>query len=323
MRQSVTVFLLCFLSLGVPAAAQEVGEKLAPVYRSDRHFGDGVAFLQRLGPGWSVHIEASDGAEMTFQGSESGLRLELPEAKLVSPQEVVTPLGYRIRVGDDLPEYQVGAEPAIEITAPNGNRTYLYDVGRAVVVVELDGLRWLRRSPETSWRLPDGTRLDELRGYDQWEMTTVDGGRFHLDVASKTWSEAEPLSSALMVADLSIPVLGGDGDDWLLSIEQDHLFFAWDWYPGPLSVEEIVGPIESGPMRRELTLLFNDIERVQPPGHTAAYLLGRRLALTGGDVVTFVDPDGEQTQVYLMPGAHEPDTFAPERYNPRPQLRTR
>ena len=85
----------------------------------------------------------------------------------------------------------------------------------------------------------------------------------------------------------------------------------------------MIEPVESGSRRQELDLLFNEFERVQRPADMAAYLLGRRLALSGGDTVTFVPPDGEPVTAYLLPGPSDPDTRLPAPYDPTDRMRIR
>ncbi|RMF74565.1 MAG: hypothetical protein D6738_05995, partial [Acidobacteria bacterium] len=51
---------------------------------------------------------------------------------------------------------------------------------------------------------------------------------------------------------------------------------------------------------------FNSLEREQQPWELAAVILGRRLALGGGDRVTFRPPGQEPRTGYILPGPLEP-----------------
>jgi hypothetical protein len=325
MRQLMLLLTLGCFALAVPVSAQEeTGEKIAPAFRAERHFSAGVAYLDQLRPGWQVRIDKADGASWELAMGEEGLELtSLPASRLEEGTSVVTPLGYRVTVGPSVPKHVAQAQYGIEVRAPNDKSSLLYDLGRSVLVLEMDGRLWDYRSHETSWRLPDGSRLDEMYGLGQWELTTIHGERFRLDLRSMTFEERPPLSSPLLLADTSVPTLWGDGDDWVYPVDRDHVVSAWDWYPGTLTVAEILEFVSSGPVRQELNVFFNGLERPQRPVEMAAYLLGRRLSLAGGDRVTFRPVDGEPVTVYLLPGPADPNTTLPDRFDPMRRFRMR
>jgi hypothetical protein len=323
MRQLLVVLLACASALAGQVFAEDSPEKIPPAFRSERHFSAGASYLRQMGPGWTVRVERADGSTLELAVGEDGLELELPAARMESDREVVTPLGYRLRVGEDLPSYVPEYFLAIEVEAPNGKLSYLYDLGRSVLVLELDGRWWESKRRETSWRFPDGSRLDEVSAYGQWELTTIHGERFRLDTSSLTWEQLPSLTTSLLINEMSVPVLQGNGDDWLYPSGEDHVVYRWSWYPGSLGVEEVIESVESGARRGDLDLLFNELERVQRPADMAAYLLGRRLALSGGDTVTFVPPDGDPVTAYLLPGPSDPETRLPAPYDPSDRMRLR
>jgi hypothetical protein len=325
MRQLTILLTLACLSFNVPTPAQDTPEKIAPAFRAERHYAAGVSYLERLAPGWTIRIDRADGSSLELAMGEAGLEAtSLPASRLVEEgTTVVTPFGYRISVGPSVPKHIARAQYGIEVRAPNDNVTFLFDVGRQVLVLEPDGRLWDKPSHETSWRLPDGTRMDELYGYDEWEVVTIHGERFRLDTRTLRFEQQPSLSSPLLLADVSVPMLWGDGDDWVYPLGEDHVVSAWSWYPGPLSVDEIIAWVDAGPARQELNLFFNGLEFAQQPAEMAAYLLGSRLSLSGGDRVTFVPVEGEEVTVYLLPGPADPDTRLPQGYDPTDRFRLR
>lgn len=323
MRQ-FTVLLLAVCATVTSLLAEDERTPIPPAFRSQEHFAAGQSYLEGLGPGWTVEIDRADGLHFELQVGEGGFaEPDLPPARLESKHVAVTPLGYRITGGVELPRYIKGARSVLEIEAPNGRYSLLYDFGPGLIVYEGDGRAWEYRNHKASFRLPDGTRFDELAPYDEWELLTLRGERFVFDVTSGTWREETSLDSPISLPDFFVPALGGDGDDWYYPEEEDHIVFAWSWYPGSLTVAEVIDATATGKRRYGIDLYFNELAYEQRPAEMAAYLLGRRLALSGGDRVTFVSPVGKRETIYLFPTPIEPGGRLPKAHDPTSRFRMR
>ena len=110
--------------------------------------------------------------------------------------------------------------------------------------------------------------------------------------------------------------VAGGGDDWRRAVGEEHMVFAWNWFPYGLELERLIADVSEGPRRNALNLFFNELAEVQPPEEMGAALLARRLALNGGDRVTFRVPGEDPRLVFILPGNIEADFTTPPEFVP-------
>lgn len=163
---------------------------------------------------------------------------------------------------------------------------------------------WSTRIQDTFvLRLPDGTRVDTIDAGAHWEALTLRGERFRLDARARAWTALDPLPSPPLIPDTDTVYVTRDGETWRRPIREEHVVFAWNWYPAGLPLERAIADVETGPRRKDLDRYFVEIANEQPPADEAAYVLGRRLALSGGDQVIFERPGGPPDRVFLLPAS--------------------
>ncbi|HHN73995.1 MAG TPA: hypothetical protein ENK10_02075 [Acidobacteria bacterium] len=299
-----------FLFLVPPAVAappeQPLGALIAPAFRAQRHFERGAAFLRSLPDGTTIHVERNDGSQFELALREGVLHTELPACRLEKDgTQLVSPLGYRLGLT------LLGRRIAVKIVAPSGAETVFFSANKRLQAREGDGQTWATRRPEPVLRLPDGTRIDVLDSRSAWEVYTLAGERYRLEVQGDSrWKPLPKVPSPPLIPEIFTVYSAGDGDDWRRPLGEDHSVFAWNWYPYGLAIDRLIEDVGKKSRRMDLDLYFNDIDRVQPPIDTAAYLLARRLVLAGGDRLTFTLPGQEPRTVFLFPGHFEAD-FAP------------
>lgn len=293
--------LLC---LGEERTAPE-GELIAPAFRAERHFETGAAYLRGLPDQTRIVVERNDGTRFTLVLEGGVLHAKLPAAALAEEKRVfVSPLGFRVYSNTGL------SKPGVIVESPSGNTTRFVASFLRLEARESDGGVWSTNIKEPVLRLSDGTRIDVLENRSVWEVYTLAGERYRLSPEEHSWTALPTVPSPPLIPDIFSTFIAGDGDDWRRPLQEDHMVFAWNWYPRGLSIEQAIKDVSEGPRRLDLNLLFNDLDRVQPGPEMAAYVLGRRLCLAGGDRVTVERPGEDPIAVYLLPSQAEPD-FAP------------
>lgn len=301
----VTIVLSC---LPFAARAQDGGatpEKIAPLYRSERHFGAGESYLRALPDGTRVSIERADGSGFDLTLDEGVLRASLPAAKLDDDgATLILPSGYRIYFSSERKHRGIVIEaPSSELTALRWDSLRNTGVGR-----RSDGLVLTSNYDPWVIRIPDGTRIDAFDKFARWEAVTLAGERFRLDLTkSKAWETLPTLPSPPLIPFDKTFYLAGDGNDWRRGVPEDHVVFAWNWIMVGLSIDRAIADVSEGHRRDDLDRYFNELEYVQPPHELAACILGRRLALGGGDRVTFHRPGAEPESGFIFPGSLPPN----------------
>ncbi|UCF69015.1 MAG: hypothetical protein JSV80_06950 [Acidobacteriota bacterium] len=311
--RTIHVFAVCALAPVALAAAENplppLGTPLPPVQREQVHFKVAEQFVDSLGEGVKVRIEKSDGAAFTLQLTDGRWRTELPPSVLdESTKTLTTPLGYSI-------SWQMrGDRERVQIEAPSGVRSQFSNQGRSLVVQESDGGIWTTtRSKKFGLRLPDATRIDMLELRQIWDILTLNGERYRLDVKTGEWTELPAIPSPPLLPDTDLVYLAGDGDDWRYPVAEDHIAFAWNWFPYGLAADRVVEDIRDEPRRHDINYYFQGIDSVQTGAEVGAYILGRRLALVGGDRLYFALPGKPESMVLLLPGPIDPDYWEPGR----------
>lgn len=293
-----------FLASVAPVAGAPASEILPPVARAARHFDDGAAFLRALPDGTVVRVLRADGSAFELRLAAGVLRADIaPSALEPGAAFLRSPLGWRVglRTTDD-------GLRALFVEAPNGAWT-AFHLPRpdAVFATTRGGRSWSARlDAPLALRLADGTRLDIVADGAACEALTLRGERFRLDLAGGTWQAVESGLAPPLVADPGVPYVTTGGETWKRPAGEDHVVFGWNWYPAGLPVERALDEVGRPPRRAGLDALFRRLERAQPPADLAAALLGRRLALTGGDQVVFEVPGAAPRSAFLLPGPADP-----------------
>jgi hypothetical protein len=319
-----TWLLSCCIGLvtfGLAGAAEKEAapERIAPAFRAERHFDSGAAYLRQLPEGTQVEVARADGSGFVLTLEEGVFRTSLPEAQIEDEGRVlVTPSGYRLFYDD---RYRGG----LVVEAPTSASARFTWINRHGMVTESDGGFWQSNYDPFPLRLPHGTRVEGLDQMQRWEALTLAGERFRLDLPEARWERLPTIPSPPLIPDLRTFYVSGNGDDWRKPAREDHTVFAWAWLPIGLTPERIVQDVSEGHRRQDLDLYFNGLDRVQPPHELAGVILGRRLALGGGDQLTLALPGEDPLTVFLLPGPLEPDFYElrPAKGDFAPELRRR
>ncbi len=276
-------------------------EPIAPLYRAQRHFENGAAFLTALPAGTKVTLNRLDGSAFTLVLENGKLKGTLPKPSLSEDGHTwTTPFGYRIFRNDT----------ALQIDSPRGNWTRLIIVGKTFFASTKHGQSWSRKFGDSYvLRFTDGTRLDTTDEGKTFQVFSMGGERARLDFATGTWTALDPLPSPPVIPDLTAIYAAGNGDTWRRPGEEEHYAFAWNWYPYGFTPAQAVADVRSGFRRKDLDVYFIDIPLPQEPIEVAGLLLGRRLALNGGDRITLELPHQEPHTTFILPGALEPNYF--------------
>ncbi|RMG45405.1 MAG: hypothetical protein D6718_07575 [Acidobacteria bacterium] len=292
---------------GEPPAEQlpAPGTPLPPVARAETNFKIGERYLESLPDGTVVRVERTDGTRLEYRLEEGRWKTELPPARLEQDgSRFVSPLGYSVAIT------RVRNRERVRITAPSGAYTDFWISGDRLLASEGDGGLWsLSISHGGALRLPDATRIDLLPRKARWEAITLAGRRFALDLRSGRWSELPAVPSAPLVPDLNAAYVAGDGDDWRRPVAEEHVAFAWNWYPYGLPASRLAADLRDPKRKHDLDFYFNGLREAQPGPEAAAYLFARRFCLGGGDKLTFDVPGREPYTAMLLPGPIEPDFF--------------
>jgi len=282
------------------------GELIAPAFRAERHFEAGATYLRDLPDQTRIIIERNDGTRFSLALEGGVLQTQLPPASLAEEKKVfVSPLGFRVFVNPD------PKKPGVIVESPSGGTTRFVATFRHLEGRESDGGYWSTTIKEPVLRLSDGTRIDVLENRSVWEVYTLAGERYRLPLDEGSWTALPTVPSPPLIPDIFSTFVAGDGDDWRRPLQEDHMVFAWNWYPHGLSIEQAIEAVRKGPRRLDLNLHFNGLDRAQQAPEMAAYVLGRRLCLAGGDRVTFVRPGEDPITVFLLPSEAEPDFISP------------
>lgn len=325
-RATVLIVPLLIAALA-PAQAQELRpnppandgqERIAPAFRAERDFETGAAFLRELTEGTTVSVQRLDGAQFTLTLTGGLLKTSLPASTLSADGSTVTsPLGYKLA-------FTTQSTGGLQITAPNGQWAIFNSrvAEDDTFVTESDAVQWRHNRIEIGLRLPDGSRVDALDGGTRWEIITLLGERYALThpAPAPKWETFPRLPSPPLIPDIDTFYLAGDGNDWYKPAFEDHVVFGWDWWPAGLALTRAIEDVSAGFRRRDLNGYFQDLEFVQSGPDMGACLLGRRLALGGGDRLTFQQPGTEPVTAYLFPGSLDPDRFEPKK--PKSQIPT-
>jgi len=314
MRADTTLVALVVALIGVtaPSAAPPSdggaapNDLIAPAFRAERHTETAEAYLRALPDGSRIVVDRADGSHFELLLKAGTLTIDLPASRLASDgASVTTPLGYTLAFGND-------ARRSILVTAPSGAFTEFLPTAGSLRVTESDGGIWEFDLEGRPLRLPDGTRLDSLDKGGRWEALTLRGERFSADLDGRRWTQLDPLPSPPLVPDLLTAYLAGDGDDWRLSVWEDDTVFAWNWIAAGLPLERALSDVRQGQRRKDIEYYFQNLDRPQPAAEVGAALIGRRLALGGGDRVTFEIPGKEPVTAFILPGPIEPDYALPK-----------
>ncbi len=293
------------------AAAAAPGQPAAipPVERADRHFEAGATYLRALPEGTKVTVKRADGSSFALRETGGRLATKLPAAKLSPDRKVVTtPLGFKlsVRPGE-------GAERAFVVEAPNGNWSQFVTINPAdphASVLTKGRQMWTYAIGDGFvLRLPDGTRVDTTDTGRRWEAMTLGGERMRLEVEKGEWTALPTLPSPPLIPDLNTFFVCRNGETWRLAEGEDHLVFAWNWYPVGFAPADAVEDVRA--RRKVLDAFFAELALAQEPFEMAGYLLGRRLALSGGDTITFEVPGAKPATVYLLPDSIDPPSVTP------------
>ena len=294
------------VALGVPASpAEESPEKIAPAFRAERHFEQGADYLRSLPEGSVIDVKRGDGFAFSLRLDEGLLKAELPEPELEEEgRTLVLPSGYTLTFVSD-------KQPGMHIESPLGRQSRISPSSERLIAQESDGGFWDTNFDPLVLRFPGGSRLDVIELGRRWELLTLTGRRFLMVLPDMTWTEQPRLPSPPLIPEMRTIYMSGDGDDWRRAAKEDHSVFAWNWYQYGLPIERALKDLEREDRRLDLTLYFNKLEHVQRPADTAACVLGRRLALVGGDSVTFRAPGKEPETGFILPGPIDPDFIQP------------
>jgi hypothetical protein len=303
-----------------PPATDPLPELIAPAFRAERHFGAGAEYLRSLPDGTEVQLQRLDGAAFTLRLSGGRFNLELAKATLSSDRKLLTtPFGYQLW-------FDLDPQPGLRIKAPGGHSTLFFAMpwNKGNRAFESDAKIWEHWEVGIVLRLSDGSRIDCIDEGTRWELITLDGERFGLDLKStdKLWETFPPIPSPPLIPDTDSYYIAGDGNDWYRPAREDHVVFAWNWYPLGFTVAQLLEDLASGPRRDDLNFYFNGLERVQRPVDMGGVILGRRLALAGGDQLSIHVPGHDPELIFILPGPLDPDHFEPRTYRDRlPSLR--
>lgn len=293
--------LLPFAAFAQAEAPAPAPERIPPLYRAQRHFDAGAAFLAALPPGTRVTTNRLDGSSFTLVLENGKLKGTLPKPSLSEDGHTwTTPFGYRISRSDT----------ALQILSPSGNWTRLMIVGKNFFASTRHGQSWSRKFADSYvLRFTDGSRLDTTDEGLTWQVFSMGGERARLDFATGTWTVLDPLPSPPLIPDLTAIYVAGNGDAWRRPGEEEHYAFAWNWYPYGFTPAQVVTDVRGGFRRKDLDVYFAEIEMPQEPVELAGLLLGRRLALNAGDRITLALPDQEPHTTFILPGSLEPNYF--------------
>ncbi|GAB4225706.1 MAG: hypothetical protein Kow0062_28030 [Acidobacteriota bacterium] len=297
------VLLACAAAVPPPAGADEPAaspRRIPPAFRDAEHFKAGRAWLEALPDGTRIEIARGDGFTFTLRLEGGRLVTSLPPAQLSDDGRVLTlPGGYTIA-------YHAERPAAVVVTAPSGATTQFSWRRRTGVAFESDGGFWTSNWDPFVLRLTDGTRIDAMDRMTTWEAMTLAGERFRMTLPDGTWTRLPDVPSPPLIPSIRSFQAAGNGDDWRKPKLEDHLVFAWNWIQFGLPLERAIADVDKKPRRTGLRVYFNNLEYEQPPWELAAVILGRRLALGGGDRVTFRPPGREPRTAYILPGPLEP-----------------
>ncbi len=286
-------------------------ERIAPAFRAEQHFKTGADYLESLPEGTSITVQRLDGAHFTLTLTGGLLKTTLPGSVVSADRHfVTTPLGYKLG-------FTTVAPGGFQIAAPNGQWAIFNSrvAEDDTFVTESDAVQWRHNRIEIGLRLPDGSRVDALDGGKRWEVITLLGERFSLThpAPDLTWETFPKLPSPPLIPDIDTFFLTGDGNDWYKPAYEDHLVFGWNWWPAGLSLKQAIRDVSSGFRRNDLDRYFEGLEFKQTGPDMGGCLLGRRLALGGGDQLTFTVPGSEPVTAYLLPGPLDPDYYEPKK----------
>ena len=286
---------------GEPAGSGTPDEIIAPAFRDARHFETGREYLESLPEGTTIEIRRADGTHFELSLADGRLTTHLPPASVSDDGGTLTlPGGYSIR-------FEARPPQAVIVTAPSGAATrfsWRFDTGMAD---ESDGGMWTSNRDPFVLRITDGTRIDALEKMRVWEVMTLAGERFRMELPEAQWLRLPDLPSPPLVPAMKSYYVAGDGDDWRRPAIEDHMVFAWNWITIGLPIDQVIEEVSVEPRRTDLRVYFNKLDRPQAPWDMAACILGRRLALGGGDVVVFHPPGRDPRTAFLLPGPLEPD----------------
>ena len=88
-------------------------------------------------------------------------------------------------------------------------------------VQEGDGGRWDTNFDPLVLRFPDGSRLDVLEHGRRWDLITLTGRRFLMELPDVKWKEQPRLPSPPLIPEPLTIYLSGDGDDWRRTTTED------------------------------------------------------------------------------------------------------
>lgn len=288
-------------------AVPGTAESIPPTERPARHFATGEAFWRALPEGTQIKVERIDNTAFTLKLSQNLLKTDLPKSQLSADKKTVTtPFGYRLQAATD------PAVPGFRIIGPRGKgTTFQANLERkTLVALEDTPKRWERNLAFSfALRLPDGSRIDMLQRGAVWEILTLWGERFRLVLAEGAWVKLEPIPSPPLIPDLSTFYVAGNGSEWRLPGKEEHFVFAWNWFPGGLSIDQMIADLKNGPRRKDLDDYFVDLPQPQTPEDMGAIFLARRLALDVGDRITFLLPGKAPLTVFMLPSPAYPDYF--------------
>ncbi len=311
---AITVLTLLAALIAPSGAAEEnfppVGSTIPPVKRVETYLDAGAFTVEALPAGTTIHIERASGVAFTLESRDNRFNVVLPEARLDEDGNVlVTPLGFKIGSHAEFPE-------TLYIEAPNGRSTLFRRQGRRLLVYESDGGRWDTGRDRISLRLQDGTRIDRLDNANTWEILTLGGERYRILVGPDEWTVLPTIPSPPLIPDVSALFVAGDGDDWRYPAGEDHVVFGWNWFPYGMTAQQILDPLRIGQRSLDIIETFKGFVVMPQPEELAGYLIGRRLALSGGDRVTIEAPGRDAVTAYLLPGHFDPDFILPRIQNP-------
>ncbi len=284
-----------------PVGSEAPGEIIAPAFRDARHFETGRRYIENLPEGTTIEIRRADGTRFELALADGRLTTSLPPVSVSEDGTTLTlPGGYSIR-------YKARPPQAVVFTAPSGATTRFSWRMNTGMVEEADGGIWSSKRDPLILRVTDGTRVDAMDRMHVWEVMTLAGERFRMELPEGRWLQLPDLPSPPLVPTLKSYYVAGDGDDWRRPAIEDHLVFAWNWITVGLPIEQVIEDVSIEPRRTDLRVYFNKLDRPQAPWDMAACILGRRLALGGGDMVVFHVPEQDPRTAFLLPGPLEPD----------------
>ena len=285
--------------------AEEAPEKIAPAFRAERHFERGADYLRSLPEGTVIDVKRGDGFAFSLRLEEGLLKAELPAPVLEDgDRTLVLPSGYALSFESDAP-------PGVQAESPLGRLTRFTPMKGRVGIRETDGGYWDSNFDPLVLRFPDGSRLDVIEYGRIWEIITLSGDRFTMELPRVEWKAQPRLPSPPLIPEEKTIYVSGDGDDWRQSVREDHSVFAWNWYQFGRPIERAIEDLGRRERRLDLDLYFNKLEFEQRPVDVATCVLGRRLALISGDSITFKVPGRDPETGFLLPGPIDPDYIEP------------